>query len=232
VTYSFNIAPGYSLSDATTAINKIALDKLPDTVVSNFEGTADEFQKSMSSVFFLLAVAIFIIYLILGILYESAIHPITIISGLPSAAIGGLLTLTLFGKDLDLFGIVGVIMLIGIVKKNAIMVVDFALEAEEKDNLSPAEAAMKGSLERFRPIMMTTIAAIAGAMPIALGLGAGAQARQPMGLAIVGGLILSQVVTLYLTPVVYTYMDSFQKWSYERGRAKRELLSIPHKHDK
>lgn len=232
VTYSFNIAPGYSLSDATTSINKLALNKLPDTVVSNFEGTADEFQKSMSSVFFLLIIAVFVIYMILGILYESAIHPITIISGLPSAAIGGLLTLTLFGKDLDLFGIVGVIMLIGIVKKNAIMVVDFALEAEEKDNLSPEEAAMKGSLERFRPIMMTTIAAIAGAMPIALGLGAGAQARQPMGLAIVGGLIISQVVTLYLTPVVYTYMDSFQKWMYERGRAKRELLGIPHKHDK
>ena len=232
VTYSFNIAPGHSLSDATAAINELALNNLPDTVVSNFEGTADEFQKSMSSVYFLLAIAIFIIFMILGILYESYIHPITIISGLPSAAIGGLITLTLFGKDLDLFGIVGVIMLIGIVKKNAIMVVDFALEAEEKDNLSPAEAAMKGSLERFRPIMMTTIAAIAGAMPIALGLGAGAQARQPMGLAIVGGLILSQVVTLYLTPVFYTYMDAYQKWTYERGRAKRELLGIPHKNDK
>ncbi len=232
VTYSFNIAPGFSLSDATTAINALALDTLPDTVVSNFEGTADEFQKSMSSVFFLLIIAIFIIFIILGILYESWIQPITIISGLPSAAIGGLLTLTLFGKDLDLFGVVGVIMLIGIVKKNAIMVVDFALEAEEKDNLTPEQAAIKGSLERFRPIMMTTIAAIAGAMPIALGLGAGAQARQPMGLAIVGGLILSQVVTLYLTPVFYTYMDTFQKFLYERGRAKRDLLGIPHKHDK
>ncbi|MFW5498250.1 MULTISPECIES: efflux RND transporter permease subunit [unclassified Maridesulfovibrio] len=231
VTYSFNIAPGYSLSDATAAINDLALNNLPDTVVSNFEGTADEFQKSMASVYFLLAIAIFVIFMILGILYESYIHPITIISGLPSAAIGGLLTLTIFGKDLDLFGIVGVIMLIGIVKKNAIMVVDFALEAEEKENLSPSEAAMKGSLERFRPIMMTTIAAIAGAMPIALGLGAGAQARQPMGLAIVGGLILSQVVTLYLTPVFYTYMDSYQKWSYERGRAKRDLLGIPHEQD-
>ncbi|WP_291327284.1 efflux RND transporter permease subunit [Desulfovibrio sp. UCD-KL4C] len=231
VTYSFNIAPGFSLSDATAAINALALETLPDTVVSNFEGTADEFQKSMSSVFFLLLIAIFIIFVILGILYESWIHPITIISGLPSAAIGGLLTLTLFGKDLDLFGIVGIIMLIGIVKKNAIMVVDFALEAEEEDKLSPQDAAIKGSLERFRPIMMTTVAAIAGAMPIALGLGAGAQARQPMGLAIVGGLILSQVVTLYLTPVVYTYMDTLQKWMYERGRAKRDLLGIPHKHD-
>lgn len=227
VTYSFNVAPGYSLSDATTAINKLAEDNLPDTIVSSFEGTADEFQKSMGSVYFLLAVAIFIIFMILGILYESYIHPITIISGLPSAAIGGLITLTLFGKDLDLFGIVGIIMLIGIVKKNAIMVVDFALEAEREGNLSPAEAAMHGSLERFRPIMMTTIAAIAGAMPIALGLGAGAQARQPMGLAIVGGLILSQIVTLYLTPVFYTYMDSFQKWIRARGKAKRELLGIP-----
>lgn len=231
VTYSFNIAPGFSLSDATAAINELALETLPDTVVSNFEGTADEFQKSMSSVFFLLIIAIFIIFVILGILYESWIHPITIISGLPSAAIGGLLTLTLFGKDLDLFGIVGIIMLIGIVKKNAIMVVDFALEAEKEDKLSSQDAAIKGSMERFRPIMMTTVAAIAGAMPIALGLGAGAQARQPMGLAIVGGLILSQIVTLYLTPVVYTYMDTFQKWLYERSRAKRELLGIPHKHD-
>lgn len=227
VTYSFNIAPGYSLSGATAAINTLAENKLPDTVVSNFEGTADEFQKSMGSVYFLLGVAVFVIFMILGILYESYIHPITIISGLPSAAIGGLITLTLFGKDLDLFGIVGIIMLIGIVKKNAIMVVDFALEAEEKEKLSPKEAAIKGSLERFRPIMMTTIAAIAGAMPIALGLGAGAQARQPMGLAIVGGLMLSQVVTLYLTPVFYTYMDTLQKWIRERGRSKRELLGIP-----
>jgi HAE1 family hydrophobic/amphiphilic exporter-1 len=227
VTYSFNIAPGFSLSDATTAINKLAEEELPDTVVSSFEGTADEFQKSMGSVYFLLIVAVFIIFMILGILYESYIHPITIISGLPSAAIGGLITLTVFGKDLDLFGIVGIIMLIGIVKKNAIMVVDFALEAEREGNLSPSEAAIHGSLERFRPIMMTTIAAIAGAMPIALGLGAGAQARQPMGLAIVGGLILSQIVTLYLTPVFYTYMDSLQAWIRKKGQAKRKLMGIP-----
>jgi HAE1 family hydrophobic/amphiphilic exporter-1 len=146
---------------------------------------------------------------------------------LPSAAVGGLLTLQFFGRDLDLFGMVGVIMLIGIVKKNAIMVVDFAIEAEEKHRLSPADAAFEGALERFRPILMTTVAAIAGAMPIALGYGASAQARQPMGLAIVGGLIISQVVTLYLTPVVYIYMDTFQRWINKRGVKKREMLGIP-----
>ncbi len=229
VTFSFNIAEGRSMSEATAAINKLALENLPGSVTTSFEGSAGEFAKSMASMVFLLFVAVAVIYIILGILYESFIHPVTIISGLPSAAIGGLLTLRLFGLDLDLFGMVGVIMLIGIVKKNAIMVVDFAIEAEHKHKLSPADAAFEGAVERFRPIMMTTLAAIAGAMPIALGYGASAQARQPMGLAIVGGLIISQVVTLYLTPVVYTYMDSFQKWLDKRGVKKRAMLGIPDK---
>jgi HAE1 family hydrophobic/amphiphilic exporter-1 len=227
VTFSFNIAEGRSMSEATGAIHKLAETELPASVTTSFEGSAGEFASSMASMTFLLFVAIAVIYMILGILYESFIHPITIISGLPSAAIGGLLTLRLFGCNLDLFGMVGVIMLIGIVKKNAIMVVDFAIEAEEKHHLSPADAAFEGALERFRPILMTTVAAIAGAMPIALGYGASAQARQPMGLAIVGGLIISQVVTLYLTPVVYIYMDSFQRWINKRGEKKREMLGIP-----
>jgi HAE1 family hydrophobic/amphiphilic exporter-1 len=227
VTFSFNIAEGRSMSEATAAINKLAETNLPASVTTSFEGSAGEFAKSMSSMIFLLFVAVAVIYMILGILYESFIHPVTIISGLPSAAVGGLLTLQFFGRDLDLFGMVGVIMLIGIVKKNAIMVVDFAIEAEEKHRLSPADAAFEGALERFRPILMTTVAAIAGAMPIALGYGASAQARQPMGLAIVGGLIISQVVTLYLTPVVYIYMDTFQRWINKRGVKKREMLGIP-----
>ncbi len=225
VTFTFNIAEGSSVSDAVTAIRALAAEKLPPTITSFFEGTAQAFEESMGSVYFLLLIAIAVIYIILGILYESFIHPVTIISGLPSAAIGGLITLTLFGRDLDLFGVVGVIMLIGIVKKNAIMVVDFALEAEKR-GLPAKEAAVEGALERFRPIMMTTIAAIAGAMPIALGIGAGAQARQPMGLAVVGGLIISQVVTLYLTPVVYTYMDSFQRFMRRRGEKKRALMGM------
>ena len=229
VTYSFNLAEGAAMSQATASINKLATQELPATFTNFFEGEAGEFQKSMSSVYFLLLIAVAVIYMILGILYESFIHPITIISGLPSAAIGGLLTLEYFGLELDLFGMVGIIMLIGIVKKNAIMVVDFALEAEKEGRLSPEDAACEGSLERFRPIMMTTLAAIAGIMPIALGYGAGAQARQPMGLAIVGGLMISQVVTLYLTPVFYVYMDKFQRWTDKRGKAKRELMGIPEK---
>jgi HAE1 family hydrophobic/amphiphilic exporter-1 len=164
--------------------------------------------------------------MILAILYESFLHPLTIISGLPSAAFGGLLTLWLFGMELDLYGFVGLFMLIGIVKKNAIMVVDFALEAE-RGGKSPLEAAVEGSIVRFRPIMMTTIAAIAGMTPIAVGYGAGGDARQPLGLAVVGGLLLSQVVTLYLTPVVYSYLAGVQRWLKKRSARKRELMGIP-----
>jgi len=216
VSISFDLAPGVSLGDAMTRVQDTAHKTLPDTVNAVFEGTASSFKGSMGTAGFLLLVAIVVIYIILGCLYESFIHPITILSGLPSAAMGGLLSLLVFRSELNLYGFVGIIMLIGIVKKNAIMVVDFAIEAEKK-GMAPAEAAFEGSLVRFRPIMMTTMAAIMGAMPIALGFGAGAQARRPLGLVVVGGLIFSQVVTLYLTPVFYTYMDEFNKFMGKHG---------------
>ncbi|WP_147820220.1 efflux RND transporter permease subunit [Salidesulfovibrio onnuriiensis] len=211
VSYSFSGVPGTSMDQITQVVAGMAKEKLPDTISTMFEGAAGAFAESMNSLFFLLFIAIVAIYILLGSLYESFIHPVTILSGLPSAAMGGLLTLLVFGYDLDLYGMVGLIMLIGIVKKNSIMVVDFAI-AEEKKGVSPEEAAFNGAIIRFRPIMMTTLAAIMGALPIALGMGAGAEARRPLGLAVVGGLALSQVVTLYLTPVFYTYMDDLQSW--------------------
>lgn len=211
VTYSFNLAPGVTLGDVTGLLDNLAQTALPDTIATQFEGAASAFDESMMSMYFLLGIAIAVIYIILGCLYESFIHPITILSGLPSAALGGLLTLYVFGMELNLYGFVGIIMLIGIVKKNSIMVVDFAIEAE-KQGKGPVEAAFEGSLVRFRPIIMTTLAAIMGALPIAVGYGAGGDSRKPLGLVVVGGLILSQVVTLYLTPVFYSYMDQLQNY--------------------
>jgi HAE1 family hydrophobic/amphiphilic exporter-1 len=180
----------------------------------------------------LLFMAILVIYIVLGVLYESFIHPITILSGLPSAAFGALLTLQLLGYSLDIYGFVGVIMLIGIVKKNAIMMVDFAIEREREGHITAEEAIYQGSLIRFRPIMMTTMAALMGTLPIALGSGAGADSRRPLGLAVVGGLVFSQLITLYLTPVFYTYMDLFQGWTARRfgrasGKGKRALTDRP-----
>ncbi len=226
VTISFDTAPGFSLGQATDALRKAASEVLPKEIIYKFGGTAEAFETSFRSLIVLLVVAVIIIYMILAILYESFLHPLTIIAGLPSAAFGGLLTLWLFGKSLDLYGFVGLFMLIGIVKKNAIMVVDFALEAE-REGKTPMEAAVEGSLVRFRPIMMTTIAAIAGMFPIAIGFGAGGESRQPLGLAVVGGLLLSQVVTLYLTPVIYSYLGSFQDYLRDRGAKRREELGIP-----
>ena len=202
-TVSFNLTPGYSLLEATQAIKKITDKILPASITGNFEGMASAFEASLYSLGILLLLCIFIIYIILGILYEDFLHPLVIISGLPSATFGGLLILLIFQKELDLFGFVGLILLIGIVMKNAIMVVNFALE-KQREGINPHDAIYQGALIRFRPIMMTTIAASMGALPIALGLGAGAEARQPLGLIIVGGLILSQFVTLYLTPVLYS----------------------------
>jgi HAE1 family hydrophobic/amphiphilic exporter-1 len=189
----------------------VARETLPATISSQFQGTAQAFASSMGGMGVLLIMTVMVIYIILGILYESYVHPLTILSGLPSAGFGALVTLMVFRVDLSLYAIVGIIMLIGIVKKNAIMMIDFALEAERKENKSPAEAIYQGCLVRFRPIMMTTMAALVGTLPIALGYGAGGEARRPLGLAVVGGLLVSQLITLYLTPVVYTYMDAFQK---------------------
>src|SRR4029077_19261072 len=219
VTISFGLSPGILLGQATNEIETASKGTLPATITGRFQGSARAFQDSMRNMGLLLMIAIMVVYIVLGILYESYIHPITILSGLPSAGFGALLTLVLFKIDLSIYAFVGLIMLIGIVKKNAIMQIDFALEAERHHGLTPERAIYEGCLIRFRPIMMTTMAALLGAVPIALGYGAGGEARQPLGLVVVGGLLFSQLVTLYLTPVVYTYMPSVQSWLGRRSVA-------------
>ena len=211
VTISFNLRPGYSLGQATEQVDNAIRDlRIPQTISTNFQGTVKEFQNSFQNLTVLLVVAILVIYIVLGILYESFIHPITILSGLPSAVFGALLTLMLFHKELDLYAFVGIIMLFGVVKKNAIMMIDFAIGARHQGHTAH-DAIWQGCLLRFRPIMMTTVAALFGTMPIALGYGEGADARQPLGLAVVGGLVVSQFLTLYITPVIYLYLDRLQE---------------------
>ncbi len=217
VTISFALRPGVSLGQATNEIEEAAKMSLPGSITGSFQGTAKVFQDSMQNMGVLLTVAILVVYIVLGVLYESYVHPLTILSGLPSAGFGALLTLLLFKVELSIYAFVGLIMLIGIVKKNAIMQIDFALEAERKEGKNPKDAIYEGCLIRFRPIMMTTMAALLGGLPIALGYGAGGESRRPLGLAVVGGLAFSQLMTLYLTPVVYTYMAAIA----ERWRAKK-----------
>jgi HAE1 family hydrophobic/amphiphilic exporter-1 len=220
VTLSFNLKRGAALGDAVAAIDRVSRETLPATLTAGFQGTAQAFSSSMRGLGWLLLLAVLVIYIVLGILYESFIHPLTILSGLPSAGFGALITLMAFGQDLNLYAFVGVIMLVGLVKKNAIMMIDFALEAQRKEGKPPAEAIYEGCLVRFRPIMMTTMAALMGTLPIALGFGAGAESRRPLGLAVVGGLVFSQFLTLYLTPVVYTYMEAFQAWLRRSQRTR------------
>ncbi|WP_267224586.1 efflux RND transporter permease subunit [Dyella silvae] len=225
VTVSFNLAPGVSLSEAVASIDGAMKNiDLPPSITGSVQGTAQAFQDSMQGMGLLLVLAVFVIYLVLGILYESFIHPLTILSGLPSAAVGALLTLMIFRAPLDLFSFVGIVMLIGIVKKNAIMMIDFALEKQRGEGMAPALAIVEACHVRFRPIMMTTMAAFAGTLPIALGLGAGAETRRPLGLAVVGGLLVSQVLTLYLTPVIYLYLDRLhERFSRKRRVGKAEV---------
>ena len=240
VTMSFNLKPGTAIGGAVSEINDLARRTLPPTINTGFQGNAQAFQSSLTGLGMLLLMAILVIYIVLGILYESFIHPITILSGLPSAGFGALLTLELMhmaaqkgwispllDMELDLYGFVGIIMLIGIVKKNAIMMIDFALEAQRSEGKEPAEAIYQGCLVRFRPIMMTTMAAMMGTLPIALGFGAGAEARRSLGISVVGGLVFSQVVTLFLTPVVYIYMEQAKQWTARVFGRRRELDDEP-----
>jgi hydrophobic/amphiphilic exporter-1 (mainly G- bacteria), HAE1 family len=214
VNISFNLAPGESLGPAVKAVEQEAANVLSPSISGSFSGIAAAFMSTQQGLLVLLVLAIFVIYVILGVLYESFIHPITILTGLPFAAFGALITLVLLKMDLDMYGFVGIIMLIGIVEKNAIMMIDFAIESQKQGKKTPSEAILEAASVRFRPIMMTTMAALMGAIPIAIGWGAGATTRRPLGVAVVGGLAFSQFVTLYVTPVFFTYFEELQeRWT-------------------
>jgi multidrug efflux pump len=223
-TISFNLKPGVSLGEATQAINAaVAQLRMPATLHGNFAGTAQLFEKSLANEPILVAAALVAVYIVLGVLYESYIHPITILSTLPSAGVGAVLALMLFNIDFSIIALIGVILLIGIVKKNAIMMIDFALAAERNEGLSSRQAIYQASLLRFRPIMMTTMAAALGALPLAIGFGEGSELRRPLGISIVGGLLVSQMLTLYTTPIIYLYLDRFRLWALQRWETRRRF---------
>jgi HAE1 family hydrophobic/amphiphilic exporter-1 len=223
VTISFNLKTGVALGDAVDQVNTAAAALLPSTITTTFQGTAQAFQASLNGLGLILLMAIVVIYIVLGVLYESFTHPLTILSGLPSAGFGALLTLLIFKTELSLYAFVGIIMLVGLVKKNGIMMVDFAVEAQRQHGRGPLDAIHEACLVRFRPIMMTTMAALVGTLPIALGLGAGGESRRPLGLAVVGGLLVSQLLTLYITPVYYVYIEGARL----RLAARRARHAIP-----
>jgi multidrug efflux pump subunit AcrB len=224
VTLSFNLAPGVSLGEATQVIEQAERSiNFPTTINASFQGAAAAFQSSLSSEWILILAAVLTVYIVLGMLYESFIHPITILSTLPSAGVGAILALLLTGNELNVIGMIGIILLIGIVKKNAIMMIDFALDAERKEGKSPVDAIHEACLLRFRPIMMTTAAALLGGLPLAIGTGVGSELRRPLGITIVGGLIVSQALTLFTTPVVYIYLDRLRWWASRRHRESQPL---------
>jgi multidrug efflux pump len=221
-TISFNLAPGKSLSDAVTAVHQAELAiGMPVTVHGSFQGTARVFQQSLANEPVLIALAILAVYIVLGVLYESYIHPLTVLSTLPSAGLGAALALIIFHSEFSIIALIGVVLLIGIVKKNAILIIDFALEAERSRGLSTRDAVYEASLLRFRPIVMTTFAAVLGALPLAIGWGEGSELRRPLGITIIGGLLVSQVLTLITTPVVYLYLDRFRRRGPDEARLSR-----------
>jgi multidrug efflux pump len=231
-TISFSLPEGVSLSQATVALDDtMARIGMPASIFGSFEGTARNFQSAMSNQPLLIAAAILAVYIVLGVLYESYIHPLTILSTLPSAGLGALLALLLFKSEFSLIALIALFLLIGIVKKNAIMMVDFALAAQREQDLAPRDAIHQAALLRFRPILMTTLAAMLGAVPLMLGAGDGAELRQPLGIAIVGGLMVSQVLTLYTTPVVYLYLDRLRLWQAARPSRQRRRRLRPHTRD-